>query len=251
MWHQFSVTLVLTFSLVAFRMFLKIDENIKMSVEDSSLSLKQVKSKTLLQICESSFLFEVMGVQHFKVKEVNADTQDKRPTKLRFLYMIFVLTFFLTLVLSYIAIAYRLRSENKNKEDDLSIKNLLKVAIGHALNVLFVLIIITGILQSFICKKRVQIRRFFCLIFFTSLHISTGIIYFEKQIVFLQKSILGFFPTFFLVIISLRLVFNIGLVNHSLQILTRIFVEMRKRSRSEESNEASKASVNRIITCRK
>lgn len=242
-----------------------------MSVED----LKKIPNKHLHTVCENSFLFELTGVQYFKVMEVNADNQSEGPSVKRTIYMIFIMTLLTSLSITYTYIATTMKEQT---ESELSIKTILQITLNHALNVSFVLIMFTGVLESFTSTKsskkfimnivnigeivednfqcdtsfdefarRVKIRRFFCLSYFALFQILASFIYYRSKIVFLQKSILGLFPIFFLVIITLRIVFNINLVNYSLELLKKIIIEMKTRNANEQDRNIS----SHIISCRK
>lgn len=244
----------------------------------------------ILTICQSSFLFELMGLQYFKIKNLNRDNYQKGPTKLGIIRMIIVLSVLMSTGLSYIFVFSPMLSTSLlggMKKEDFSMKNILNVIINHVLSVIFVTVIFVGIVQSFFTtkgykkfimnlkdimeavglnfnvamkmkelNKTVTRRRAIACFVFTSIHAVSGYFYIlESYQEFFVRTVVGFLPTLFLVVVTMKIIFAIQLTSHFLGILRNILQEMRDPQKNRQITDGENVNgkiitVNKALLCR-
>lgn len=230
-------------------------------------------------ICHSSFVFEIMGLQYFKVYKVNHENYQTGPSKANYIRMILILLSILSLAISYSFFFAPNLNMNLRVETNMSLKNLVNVMINYVLQSLFVMVIVSGILQSFLTtksykkfvlnlkdmiglipkdlnvnkdfenfRKRVTFRRCTSALIFISLHIIAGYFYYMVSVrEFIVRTILSFIPTMFLVVVTLKIVFVVHLTTHFLELLKKILQNMR----NSEQKDFEKITIESILTCRK
>lgn len=173
----------------------------------------------------------------------------------------------------------------KESKGSVSIKNIVSVMINYVMSSLFVTVIFVGVVQAYLStkgykkfimnlkdlieiitknfnmtmdfinfSKSVSCRRIISLISFLTLYIISGYIYYmESNTEFFIRTAIGFIPVFFLVIVTLKIIFTIHLTTHFLGLLKKILYEMRTtRSYDPEPNEKrDKISVDKLLACRR
>lgn len=244
--------------------------NIKKEAEECSVHI----------ICHSSFMFEIMGLQYFRVHKVNSENYQTGPSKASTIRMILILSILLALVIAYVFFFAPNMNMTTSEETNLSLKNVVNRMINYAMNSFFVMVILVGIVQSFLTTRsykkfilnlkdviemvpkdldvkqdfqnfsnQVTRRRCFSAIGFVSLHIVAGCIYYfsEDHSEFYVRTILVFIPTLFLVVVTLKIIFIVHLTTQFLELLKKILRSLRNL----EENDLEKISIDSILTCRK
>lgn len=265
-----------------------------LATKSDQMESSESKDLDILTICHNSFLFELMGLQYFKIKNLNRDNYKTGPTKLGIIRMIIVLSVLMSLVLSYIFVFSPMLSTSLlggvKKVGDVSLKNILNVMIYNILSGLFAMVIFVGIVQSFFTTKgykkfimnlkdvmddirlnfnvttnmkeftkTVNLRRAIACFIFVSIHAVSGYFYIlDSYQEFLVRTVVGFIPTFFLVVVAMKIIFTIQLTSHFLELLRKILQAMREQHKYcqpiigavGEKTNGEMITVNNVLICR-
>lgn len=237
-------------------------------------------------ICQNSFLFEIMGLQYFKIYNLNRDNYQSGPTKLGTIRMIIVLSVLMSLVLSYVIFFVpkinTFSADDGKQREHISLKNIVKVMINYIMSSVFVAVVFVGIVQSFYTTKMhkkfimnlkdiievipkyfdltMNLKRFnkmvkrrriiYCLIF-ASMYAVAGYVYvLESYQEFFTRSVVRFIPTLFLVVVTLKIIFAIHLTTHFMELLKKILQGMRDEQKKYPPVEDKKI-IEQIITVNK
>lgn len=242
-------------------------------------------------ICQNSFLFEIMGLQYFKIYSLNRDNYQSGPTKLGIIRMIIVLSVLMSLVLTYVIFfapkTHFSSADDGKQRENISLKNIVNVMINYILNSLFVVVVFVGVVQSFYTtkmhknfimnlkdimevipkhfnltmnlkrfNKMVKRRRIISCLIFVSMHSIAGYVFvLESYQEFLVRTVVGFVPIFFLVVVTLKIIFAIHLTTHFMELLKKVLKGMRDEQKKYQPAEDKKINtkmitVNKALVCR-
>lgn len=220
-----------------------------------------MKAPTMEEELNSFFVvFELMGLQNFSLKSLTAENAKTRPAIVRLIY--FVILFLLN---TFIMTTFFFHDEIGIQEE-VTAKNVLMYAIQHSMNFGLIMVLLTGLVQSFTSTcgtKRIflnfkeiikQVQQEFgividfsrirkaswrrlsvMLIFYGISHVTT----FLSQISSasgIVPFILGIFPIVFLLMIVYKYIFYVGMVNHQLQFLRKMLADIFKLQSSKATD---------------
>lgn len=98
-------------------------------------------------------IFELIGLQYFSLKTLTRENMMQRPSVIRTIYMLILLVAFTALISFFIMM------DNEIERENITAKNVLMLAIHHSMNVGFILITWTSLIQSF--NSTQNVKRFF------------------------------------------------------------------------------------------
>jgi hypothetical protein len=200
----------------------------------------ETELKTFLNI------FELLGLQYFSLRELTVDNLKKRPTFLRAIFMLILVTIVCSLMI------FVVNSDNPEVEGKVTAKNVVMFAIKRSFNLGMILVCCSSIVQSFVSTKKIKkvfmnirqvvkivqsefdvcvdFKRFkisalkklwFLLIFFATIHASVTLVYWNEENLFI-RTFLGAIPVVFLLIVVYKILFFIALINYQLELLSEI-----------------------------
>lgn len=195
-------------------------------------------------------IFELLGLQYFSITELNVDNFKKRPTFLRAIFMLVLITIVCSLMIFFVT------NETSAVEGKVTAKNVIMYAVKRSFNLGMILVCCSSIVQSFVSTKKmkkvfmnirqvveiakvefdvcVDFKRFkksalrklwFLLLFFATIHGSVTLFYWNEENLFI-KMFFGAIPVVFLLIIVYKIVFFIALINYQLELLSDIITDI-------------------------
>lgn len=90
------------------------------------------------------FLFEILGMQYMSVKKVTTRNWTEKPSKLRLVFMIGMVAFIISFVLTYII------QDDATMKEVVNSKNILTFVLQRTLHFLVVVLICTSIIKSYL-----------------------------------------------------------------------------------------------------
>jgi prepilin signal peptidase PulO-like enzyme (type II secretory pathway) len=217
----------------------------------SDVKKEKVKIVTMENELNSCVIvYEIMGLQYFRLKSLTYENYKKKPTKVHVVFMVVLVTIVLTLMTSYVV------KDHSLVEEDLAAKNILMFAIQHSMNCAMMNCVCVSIVQSFTSTQKIkriyvnfkeilQIANFeFCcsfdfklfrnaafkrmaamIIFITLLH-GTLMSFHIRNEENLIKLLFGAIPILFLFMIVNKFVFYVALINSQLSFLLILVTKM-------------------------
>lgn len=199
-------------------------------------------------------IFEVMGLQYFSLKKLGCNDAKSYKKVQRFLYMVFLLVFMNTITTVFIANEHEII-----KDEIITAKNIMMFAVQHTMDVGFLLVMCTGIIQSFLTTqsvkkiflntkeilqmgmtefktsidlremKRMAWKRLAVMvIFILTIHVTLMIVHKERPEAVLQL-FYGLPPVFFLGVVVYKFVFYVGMVNSQLEFVGTLLEKVFKK----------------------
>lgn len=221
----------------------------------STIKPKKLKFKVMNMESELNaylVMLELTGLQYFSLKTISKENFKQRPSVLRLVQMLFLLTVITSSVVIFII------SDHSHYAARLSAKNVMMYAIQHSMNINLVLVAGSCLVQSFVSTrstkkiflnlreiselcfrdfkvpfdfvalKRASWKRFFFMIIgFSIMHGALALNYSKQPDVMLQIAF-GTLPMLFLNFVSMKFIFYVNLVNFELNLLGHLMKNIFK-----------------------
>jgi hypothetical protein len=198
------------------------------------------------ELSSFGFLFEVLGLQYFSLKQLKDENDAKRPAFVRAIYLL-VLSIFLLCVSCFFVY-----SDREGFSTNVTAKTFLTYAIDNSMNVGMLFVLISSTVQAFFTTKKIKnlyinnrkivqmiasdydlrinfksihktVKRYLAIVGLYFL-LSHGLILIasassmQKFLVY----VIGTFPMFFLMMSVFKFVFYVEMVNRQIEILTSL-----------------------------